>query len=134
MTSITRLNSIQPNFSQQLDQLLAWEAVSDDQLNTVVKDIIQAIRRDGDAALIDYTARFDGWSPTTADALKIPAERLQLAWERLPVDQRDALQQAADRVRTYAEHQKLASWEYTEADGTLLGQQVTPLDLSLIHI
>ena len=128
MTSINRLNSTQPDFNAQLDQLLAWEAVSDDQLNTVVKDIIQAIRRDGDAALIDYTARFDGWSPTTADALKIPAERLQLAWERLPVDQRDALQQAADRVRTYAEHQKLASWEYTEADGTLLGQQVTPLD------
>ncbi len=128
MAPITTLNSTQVDFKQQLDQLLAWETVSDEQLNTVVKDIIRAIRRDGDSALIEYTARFDGWSPIGTNALEITNEQMQRAWETLPTAQRDALQQAADRIRAYAEHQKLASWDYTEADGTLLGQKVTPLD------
>ena len=128
MTFITRLNSTHPDFNQQLDQLLAWDTVSDEQLNQVVKTVIQAIRRDGDTALVDYTTQFDGWTPASASALKIPAERLQRAWDRLPAEQAAALQQAAKRIQAYAEHQKLASWEYTEPDGTFLGQKITPLD------
>ena len=128
MTSLTHLDSSQPDFSQQLDQLLAWESVSDDQLNTVVKDIIQGVRRTGDTALVDYTTRFDGWTPASTDALQIPTERLAQAWKSIQADQRGALQQAAERIRSYAEHQKLTSWEYSEADGTLLGQTITPLD------
>ena len=128
MTFITRLNSTHPDFNQQLDQLLAWDTVSDEQLNQVVKTVIQAIRRDGDTALVDYTTQFDGWTPASASALQILPERLQRAWDRLPAEQAAALQQAAKRIQAYAEHQKLASWEYTEPDGTFLGQKITPLD------
>lgn len=128
MTTITRLNSSSPDFWSQLDALLAWESVSDDAVNTTVLEIIGAIRARGDAALVDYTNRFDRMSVATMAELEIPTERLQQALDGLPTEQRVALQQAADRVRAYHEHQKQDSWSYTEADGTLLGQQVTALD------
>jgi histidinol dehydrogenase len=113
---------------RRLEQLLAWDSVSDDAVNQVVQDVIAQIRSRGDAALVDYTARFDGWQPASAAALEIPLERLATAWGAIPEDQRAALQHAADRVRSYAERQKMEGWTYTEADGTVLGQQVTPLD------
>jgi histidinol dehydrogenase len=128
MTSITRLHSSSPDFWSQLDALLAWESVSDDAVNNTVLEIIGAIRARGDEALVEYTNRFDRMSVAMMAELEIPAERLQQALDGLPTEQRVALQQAADRVRAYHEHQKQASWSYTEADGTLLGQQVTALD------
>jgi histidinol dehydrogenase len=128
MTTITRLNSSSPDFWSQLDALLAWESVSDDAVNTTVLEIIGAIRARGDAALVDYTNRFDRMQATAIGELEIPTARLQQALDGLPTEQRVALQQAADRVRAYHEHQKQDSWSYTEADGTLLGQQVTALD------
>jgi histidinol dehydrogenase len=93
-----------------------------------VNDIIAAVRADGDAALIDYTRRFDGWNPAAAADLEIPLARIRQAWERIPKAQRQALAHSAERISAYAERQKMDSWTYTEADGTLLGQQVTPLD------
>jgi histidinol dehydrogenase len=113
---------------RRLEQLLAWDSVSDDAVNQVVQDVIAQIRSRGDVALVEYTARFDGWQPTSAAALEIPLERLAAAWTAIPDDQRAALQHAADRVRAYAERQKMDGWTYTEPDGTVLGQQVTPLD------
>ena len=128
MADITKLNTADADFSAQLDALLAWESVSDEGVNDVVRQVIADIRANGDAALIDYTNRFDGWQATTADDLLIPVERLAQAWQGLPADQQQALQHAADRVTAYAEHQRMQSWQYTEADGTVLGQKVTPLD------
>lgn len=128
MAEIRKLNTADAEFWPQLQNLLAWESVSDGQVNRVVLDVIADIRKRGDAALIDYTHRFDAWQAASAADLQIPQGRLEQAWSGLPEDQRAALQQAADRVRAYAEHQKMAGWSYTEADGTLLGQQVTPLD------
>jgi len=128
MADIRKLNTSDADFSAQLDALLAWESVSDAGVNQVVNDVIADIRSRGDAALIDYTNRFDGWQASSAADLQVPVVRLQEAWNNIPVDQQAALKHAADRVTAYAEHQKMDSWQYTEDDGTVLGQKVTPLD------
>jgi len=126
--NIKRLNSSDTNFWQELDTLLAWESVSDQTVNDTVTGIIADIRRRGDAALVEYTHRFDRMSVNDIRELEVPAERLRQALNGLPTDQREALQKAADRVRVYHDHQKQDSWRYTEADGTVLGQQITALD------
>jgi histidinol dehydrogenase len=128
MMEIRRLNTEDTEFWPRLDRLLAWESVSDDAVNLVVREIINDIRVKGDNALVEYTNRFDRMSAASMAELEIPASRLQEALDGLPEDQRDALHKAADRVRSYHEHQKQESWSYTEEDGTLLGQQVTALD------
>ncbi len=126
--SIRRLQTTEADFQAQLDALLAWESVSDDQVLSRVNEIITNVRKDGDQALIDYSSRFDGWQPADAEALKIPLARLAQAHKNLPAEQVEALTNAAERIRLYAERQKMPSWQYEEADGTLLGQQITPLD------
>ena len=128
MAEIRRLESSAEDFMQQLEALLAWDSVSDDHVNHTVNDIITTIRNDGDHALMTFTRRFDRWEPATPADLEIPLERLEAAWNGLPDAQRQALQKAAERIRAYAEHQKMADWSYVEDDNTLLGQQVTPLD------
>jgi histidinol dehydrogenase len=128
MAEITRLDTRDPDFWPRLDALLAWESVSDAGVNATVDRIIADVRTRGDAALMEYTSRFDGWVPADAAALQIPAGRLAQAWAGIEPAQREALQHAAERIRAYAERQKMDGWTYTEADGTVLGQQVTPLD------
>jgi len=128
MADIRKLSTTDGDFDAQLEQLLAWESVSDDAVNDVVKQVIVDIRSRGDLALMDFTNRFDGWEAKAPSDLAVPVERLKQAWEGLSAEQQQALQHAADRVKAYAEHQKMDSWQYTEADGTVLGQKVTPLD------
>ena len=128
MANIRKLNTADADFQQQLEGLLAWESVSDGAVNQVVQEVIGEIRTRGDAALVDYTNRFDGWEAESPADLEIPLARLQQAWESIPAGQREALQHAAERVRAYAERQKMEDWSYTEDDGTVLGQQITPLD------
>ena len=123
-----RLNRADSGFDAELEKLLAWEGVSNDQVNQTVREILSEIRSRGDAALLEYTNRFDRMSASTMDELTLPQERLQQALDNLPEDQRKALELSAERGRLYHEHQKMESWSYTEADGTMLGQQVTPLD------
>jgi histidinol dehydrogenase len=125
---IRRLDSEDEGFRRELERLLAWESVSDDRVFGTVNEILQAIRRDGDSALLEYSRRFDELDVASVAELEMPAERLQLACERIDQRELEALKQAADRIRSYAQHQKLESWQYTEADGTLLGQQVSALD------
>ncbi len=128
MAAITRLNSMDPDFQDRLEQLLAWEAVSDAQVESTVRAILADVRARGDAAVVEYTNRFDRTHADSMADLEIPLARLQEALERISPQHRAALERAAERVRLYAERQKLESWSYTEADGTVLGQQVTPLD------
>lgn len=132
--AIKRLNTEQADFDQQLEQLLAWESVSDDRVNTIVNEIIARLRAEGDAALIEYTNRFDRTTARTMQDLELGQARLQQALDGLPADQRVALETAADRVRRYHERQKGESWQYTEADGTMLGQQITPMDRVGIYV
>jgi histidinol dehydrogenase len=128
MAEIRRLDSGTADFQQQLDLLLAWESVSNSDVNNTVNDIIAGIRERGDQALIDFTSRFDRWTPASAQQLEIPVARLQQAWDAIDKEHRAALQTAADRISSYAEHQKQQDWSYEEPDGVLLGQQVTALD------
>ncbi|GGI88904.1 histidinol dehydrogenase [Halopseudomonas pertucinogena] len=125
---ITRLDANQADFNHHLDGLLAWEGVSDRAVNERVDEIIAAVRERGDAAVVEYTGRFDGLDVADMAALTLDRARLEQALERITAEQRQALEVAAERVRSYHEHQRQESWRYTEADGTVLGQQVTPLD------
>nr|WP_207188489.1 histidinol dehydrogenase [Thiocystis minor] len=134
VTDIQRLSTLDADFQPRLAALLAWDSVSDDRVQGTVAEIIRAIRARGDAALLDYTARFDRWTPATAAELELPRARLAQAWQTIPTDQRAALELAVARIRAYAEHQRLESWSYREPDGTLLGQQVTPLDRAGLYV
>ncbi|NMQ18279.1 histidinol dehydrogenase [Candidatus Competibacter phosphatis] len=128
MPNIQRLNTADADFWPRLETLTAWEGVADEAVTAVVRDILARVRTEGDAALLDYTHRFDRLDAACAADLEIPAERLRQALATIPTERRAALETAADRIRAYAERQKLASWTFTEADGSVLGQQVTPLD------
>ena len=125
---IARLDVNQADFNHHLDGLLAWEGVSDKAVNDRVEEIIAAVRARGDAAVVEYTARFDGLDVASMADLTLDRARLELALERITAEQRQALEVAAERVRVYHEHQRQDSWRYTEADGTVLGQQITALD------
>ncbi len=131
---IKRLDSQSADFWPRLKKLLAWDAVSDDAVLQSVNQIITAVRTRGDAALIELTAKFDDLQVDSMSQLEMPLSRLAHAHAELPEVQRDALDQAAVRIRSYAEHQKIESWEYTEADGTLLGQQITALDKAGLYV
>ena len=132
--SVKRLDAAQADFEQQLQQLLAWENVSDDKVNGIVNEVIAKVRAEGDAALVEFTNRFDRTSATCIQDLELGQDRLQQALDGLPVEQRAALEKAAERVRAYHERQKGESWQYTEADGTMLGQQITPMDRVGIYV
>ena len=132
--SLRRLNAADPEFARHLDHLLSWESVSDDAVNQRVLEIIANVRSRGDAALVEYSQRFDQVPATSMADLILPRERLELALERITPEQRQALESAAERVRSYHERQKQDSWSYTEADGTVLGQKVTPLDRAGLYV
>jgi len=128
MLNIKELNFSNRTFWTELDALLAWDSVSDEQVFSTVKGILAEVKQRGNAALIEYTNRFDRMSVTHMDELRIPAERLQQSLTKISAVQKAALEEAAKRVASYAQHQKIEPWQYTEADGTVLGQQITPLD------
>jgi histidinol dehydrogenase len=125
---IKTLTTDDNSFWKHLDKILAWDDVSDNAVLNTVSDILRDVRKNGNAAVIEYTNRFDYMDVSTISELEISKERLQSALDGLNDKQRNALKTAASRVGAYAEHQKLESWSYTEDDGTMLGQQVTPLD------
>ncbi|PKM13468.1 MAG: histidinol dehydrogenase [Gammaproteobacteria bacterium HGW-Gammaproteobacteria-3] len=126
--NIARLDTADPDFKEHLKALLTFDEADNLDIQQRVLAIIAEVRMRGDAAVIDYTNRFDQRSIEAASEFELPRSSLEMAWDGLPPDQRQALETAAQRIRAYAEHQKMASWHYTEADGTLLGQKITPLD------
>lgn len=126
--NIKRLNTQDAGFKAELKALLAFETAQDDSIDQVVANILRDVKTRGDAAVLEYTNRFDKTNAASLAALEIPQAALQAALAGLPAAQREALQAAAARVRSYHEKQIMQSWQYTEADGTLLGQQVTALD------
>ncbi|MBL8259586.1 MAG: histidinol dehydrogenase [Candidatus Competibacteraceae bacterium] len=128
MPDIQRLTTAHPDFWSRLAELTAWEGVADERVSATVREILQQVRARGDDALLEYTFRFDRLDALCAADLEIPADRLQQALATVSAEQRAALETAAARIRAYAERQKLESWRFTEADGTVLGQQVAALD------
>ena len=128
MIAIKRFSSADADFKTRLDALLAFEGAQDDSIDRTVAGILADVKTRGDAAVIEYTNRFDRLAASGMDQLELPASALQAALDGLPAAQRAALEAAAARVRSYHQRQPLQGWQYEEADGTLLGQQVTPLD------
>lgn len=128
MDLIQRLDSRDTDFASQLSRLLAFEAEQDESIDRAAADILADVRLRGNAALIDYTNRFDRMTAASIDDLEIPRADWHAALAALPTAQRNALEAAAERVRLYHERQRSETWTYTEADGTMLGQQITPLD------
>ena len=125
---IHRLDAASPDFRDRLSALLAYEPSQDARIERAVVDIVADVRARGDAALLEYTRRFDRVDVHEAAALEIPRTELDAALDGLPADQRDALSRAAQRVRDYHQRQRAESWSYQEEDGTVLGQKITPLD------
>ena len=134
MLSIARLSTADPDFDARFSALVAFESAQDDSVDNAVALIISDVRRRGDAALMDYTKKFDRVSVSSAQELEIPASALRLALESISMDQRDALQVAAARIHSFHERQRIESWEYRESDGTVLGQKVTALDKVGIYV
>jgi len=126
--NIRRFSTTDIDFDANLKALLAFETAQDDSIDEVVASILKDVKKRGDAAVLEYTNRFDKTSAASLTELEITKQELSIALNDLPLNQREALQVAADRVRIYHEKQLMSSWSYTEADGTLLGQQVTSLD------
>jgi len=136
---ITKLDSSQADFKQRLDTLLAFEASTDDAIESAVGKILADVKARGDAAVLEYTNKFDrlpNGGATSMAALDVSQEELQAALAAIPEAQRKALEVAAQRVRVFHERQKqeLNGFTYTEADGTVLGQRVTPLDRVGIYV
>ena len=128
MAEVARLSTRDADFDARLARLTAFDAAQDETVDRTVAEILAAVKSRGDAAVLEYTARFDGVTAGALAELELPRELLSRARDGLPAAEREALEQAASRVRRYHEKQLAQSWQYTEADGTVLGQKVTPLD------
>ena len=128
MLAIQKLDSRNPAFARELDALLAFETAQNAAVETTAREILTAVKTRGDAALLEYTARFDRWTPASPAVLEIDAATMRQSLAMLPLDVRAALETAANRIRQYHQRQVQTSWQYTEADGTVLGQQITPID------
>jgi len=132
-----RLSTVSSTFEAEFKARLHWSGETDAAIEQRVAEILAEVQRRGDAAVLDYTRRFDGLTAASVQALELTQAELKAAFDALPVQQREALQAAAQRVRSYHEAQKRAngeSWSYRDADGTLLGQKVTPLDRVGIYV
>ncbi len=126
--TITKLDKTTTDFDKQLKTLLAWDESDDLEVHRRVLDIIANVRKNGDQAVLDYSNQFDHTQFKKAADFELTSATLKQAWETLSAEKADALQTAANRIRAYAEEQKMQSWQYTENDGTVLGQKITALD------
>ena len=132
--SIAKLNASDADFLAELDKLIAWEGVSNRDVEQTVTEILRQVRTQGDAALIEYSNRFDSRDGKSIDEFCLGAAQLQAALDSIDAQTRAALETAASRIRDYHSHQLQESWQYKEADGTVLGQQVTPLERVGIYV
>jgi histidinol dehydrogenase len=128
VAELRRLSTTDAGFDAALERLLAFEATQDEAVERATGEILEAVRTRGDAALVEFTARFDRWTPASAASLQVPAEDARAALRGLPAREREALEFAAQRIRSYHERQVQVSWRVDGGDGTVLGQQVTPID------
>ncbi|WP_303290654.1 histidinol dehydrogenase [Marinobacter sp. SS5-14b] len=131
---ITRLNTTQGDFDSALAKLLAWDDSVDHQVNESVRHILHEVKTRGDAAVLEFTEKFDRLTVGSMAELEIGQDRLQAALVKIPQDQREGLEKAAERIRDYHERQNQKSWQYQDEDGTILGQKVTPLDRAGLYV
>ncbi len=126
--AIKRLATVDADFTAKMDALLAFEGAQDDGVERTVIGILADVKARGDLAIIEYSNKFDRLTATGMADLELSGAEMQKALAELPAEQREALEAAASRIRAYHERQKIEGWSYTEADGTVLGQMITPLD------
>jgi histidinol dehydrogenase len=126
--NINRLNTTQADFETQLNKLLAWESVSDKRVADVVEDILHQVKTRGDAAVLEYTNKFDRRHGQSMAELIVSKTELDQSLTKISSEQKNALMIAAQRIRDYHQHQLQSSWRYTEADGTVLGQQISAME------
>ena len=131
---VARLCSTRSDFPQRFESLLAVTAESDPEVDAAVREIIAAVRRDGESAVLAYTRRFDGVAAQGLPELAVPAGELDAAWKATGAAERAALTEAAARIRDYHERQRQDSWHYLDEDGSTLGQQITPLDRVGVYV
>ncbi len=134
MAEIARLSTAQPDFGERLATLTAFDSVLDDDVERAVAAICDDVRKRGDAAVLEYTWRFDRVKAARVAELELPRAELDRARSALESTRREALEQAAARIRAYHERQLARSWQFTEADGTTLGQRITPLDRAGLYV
>jgi len=128
VVDVRRLASDQPDFGAEFARLIAFEAAQDEAVESSTAQILAQVRSRGDAALLEYTERFDRWKPARASALEVPLGEARAALAGLASAEREALEFAAARIRAYHGHQRQDSWRLPGEDGTVLGQKITPLD------
>ena len=128
MVAIKRLATVDADFKAKMDALLAFEAAADENIERTVANILADVKTRGDAAVVEFTNKFDRLSAASMADLELGKAELQAALDALPAERRTALEAAAGRIKAYHERQKMDGWSYTEADGTMLGQMITPLD------
>ena len=131
---INKFSTQDQGFESQLDALLAWESASNEEINRSVEKIINAVKQNGDASVLDYTNQYDSLKAHSISELIIPQERLRESFESLDNEQKNALTIAAERIRSYHLKQVQESWTYKEEDGTVLGQKITPLDRAGLYV
>jgi histidinol dehydrogenase len=128
MNQIKQLSTTDPGFNLILEELRDFKTAQDITVDSTVSDILTNIKKHGDEALLKYTQNFDALDATSIAKLELSRKTLQQALQKIPVFQKEALEQAAERVRAFHQRQLIQSWSYTESDGTLLGQKITPLN------
>ena len=133
-STIARLCSARGDFAERFESLLAASAEIDPEVEATVGEIIAAVRRDGDSAVLEYTRRFDAVAVDALRELRVSAGQLDAAWKAIGAGEREALTEAAARIRGYHEHQRQDSWHYLDEDGSMLGQRITPLDRIGVYV
>lgn len=128
MKAVNRLHINDADFNTRLEQLLAWESVSDDNVAKAVANILERVRLQGDSALLELTNQYDNRQVESVDQLEISQAQLKNAFDRVPAASAEALQAAAERITSFHERQITKSWQYEDQDGTVLGQRVTAID------
>ena len=131
---INKFSTLDNDFDSELDSLIAWDSSIDEEISNSVKKIINDVRRNGDSSVLDYTKQFDSIMAKSISELTMPKERLKQAFDNLEKEQKDALSIAAERIKSYHQNQVQESWNYSEDDGTVLGQKITPLERAGLYV
>ena len=133
-SAVARLSSACSDFPHRFETLLATGAEDDPEVETAVRGILAAVRREGEPAVLDYTRRFDAVAAGALSDLRVSADALDTAWNAIGAGERAALTEAAARIRDYHERQRQDSWQYLDEDGSVLGQRITPLDRVGVYV
>ena len=131
---INKFSTLDNDFDSELDSLIAWDSTIDEEISNSVKKIIDDVRHIGDSSVLDYTQQFDSIMAKSISELTISKESLKQSFDNLENEQKDALLIAAERIKSYHQNQVQESWNYSEDDGTVLGQKITPLERAGLYV